>query len=153
IVANLNALIALFKTATSTIPIVAIAGDPVGSGLVASLSRPGGNITGVSVDAGREIYPKYAQILKDAVPSLSRLAILSNTDSLEKLLAETAQQLNLTFIGIKLSQISADHLRQGFDDMGRQHAQAILVGAAGDFLTYRRLICDLAAQQHLPSLY
>ena len=153
IVTNLNALIALFKTATSTIPIVGIAANPVETGLVASLSRPGGNVTGVSVDAGREIYPKQLQIIKEAIPSLSKLAILTTTDNWRQLLSTAAQQLNMTLFAIKLPQVGAGQLRQGFEDMARQGAQAVLVTPAGDFLAHRALLCELAARHRLPSLY
>ena len=153
IVTNLNPLIALFKTATSTIPIVAIAASPVESGLVASLSRPGGNITGVSIDAGREIYPKYLQIIKETIPALSRLAILTTTDTWQEILPATAQQLNVTLLGIKLSHVGPAQLRQSFEDMARQNAQAIWVSPAGDFLAHRTLLCELANRYRLPSLY
>lgn len=153
ILTNLNPLIALFKAATSTIPIVAIAADPVGAGLVSSLSRPGGNITGVTIEAGMEIYLKHLQILKEAVPSLSRLAILATTDFLERTLASTARQFNMTLLGIRLVQVSAEHLRQSFEDMARQKTQAILVSGAGEFVAHRALICELANRHHLPGLY
>src|SRR5436190_4061575 len=74
IVANQNPLVAALRAATDTIPIVAIVGDPVGFGLVSSLARPGGNITGVSVDAGIEFYGKRVQLLKEAVPAAERVA-------------------------------------------------------------------------------
>src|SRR5262249_17853399 len=65
------------KKATSTIPIVFIAsGDPVGTGLVASLSQPGGNVTGFSAQVSTELGPKRLQLLKDAFPGLSRVSVL-----------------------------------------------------------------------------
>jgi ABC-type uncharacterized transport system substrate-binding protein len=76
IVANQNPLVRALKRETASIPIVAIVGDPVGSGLVASLAHPGGNVTGVSVDAGIKIYGKRLQILKEAVPAISTVAYL-----------------------------------------------------------------------------
>ena len=68
IVVNLNDLIEAFAAATTTIPIVAIMGDPIATGLVANLAHPGGNLTGVSIDAGYEIVAKRLQILKEAMP-------------------------------------------------------------------------------------
>ncbi len=67
------------RQATTTIPIVTtVVSDPVGSGLVASLARPGGNVTGLTLLAGPEIVGKYLELLKAAVPALSRLAVLWN---------------------------------------------------------------------------
>src|SRR6185369_778977 len=77
IVANLNPLVAALKTATMTIPIAAIVGDPVGYGLVASLARPGANLTGVSTDAGIEIYAKRLQFLKETLPAANAVAYLA----------------------------------------------------------------------------
>src|SRR5882724_1878127 len=76
IVANLNDLVKTFAAATATIPIVAIIGDPIAGGLVTNLAHPGGNLTGVSINAGIEIYGKRLQILKEAVPSLTRVSHL-----------------------------------------------------------------------------
>src|ERR1051325_7552552 len=78
IVTNLNALASAFREVTQTIPIVAIVGDPLRSGLVDSLARPGGNITGVSIDAGFEIYGKQLQILKETVPVVTKIAFLAS---------------------------------------------------------------------------
>ena len=69
IIVNLNDLVKAFAAATATIPIVAIVGDPIAGGLVTNLAHPGGNITGVSVNAGIEIYGKRLQILKETMPS------------------------------------------------------------------------------------
>ncbi len=66
------------KGATATIPIVMIASDPVGSGLVASLARPGGNITGLTNEAGLEIFSKRLELLQEAAPKISRVGILAN---------------------------------------------------------------------------
>ena len=77
IIANQNQLVKALRNATGSIPIVAIVGDAVGSGLVESLSHPGGNITGVSVDAGIEIYGKRIQLLKEMVPAVDMIAYLS----------------------------------------------------------------------------
>ena len=77
IVTNSNPLVAAFKRATTTIPIVAIVAEPVRSGLVASLARPGGNVTGVSIDSGLEIYGKRLQLLTELVPSANRIGHLA----------------------------------------------------------------------------
>src|SRR5215217_4535232 len=79
IITNYNELVASFKAATSSIPIIGIVAEPVRSGLVTNLARPGGNLTGVSIDAGLEIYRKRLQILKELVPSLERVAFLASS--------------------------------------------------------------------------
>src|SRR6476620_5995220 len=66
-----------FKAASSTIPIVAITGDPVAFGVAASLARPGGNSTGATTDAGPEYYAKSVQVLKETVPTLSTLGFIA----------------------------------------------------------------------------
>jgi ABC-type uncharacterized transport system substrate-binding protein len=93
------------ERATATIPIVMIAGDPVGSGLIASLARPGGNITGLTSEASLEILSKRLELLKEAVPKISRVGILanrSNTPEARMLdaTAPTAQALRLTFLPV-----------------------------------------------------
>jgi putative tryptophan/tyrosine transport system substrate-binding protein len=80
ILVNLNSLAKTFAAATATIPIVAITGDPIAAGLVTSLAHPGGNLTGVSVDAGVEIVAKRLQILKEAIPKASKVAYLDSTN-------------------------------------------------------------------------
>src|SRR4029453_15166210 len=66
------------KNATTTIPIVFIAGDPLGSGVVPSLARPGGNLTGLSISLGEDFSGKWLELLKEAVPKISRVAVLWN---------------------------------------------------------------------------
>jgi len=82
IVAGANAVVLTLKKLTRTIPIVTfLAADPVGSGLVASLARPGGNVTGLTSTAGPEIYGKQLQLLKSAFPKILRVAIVVSRTS------------------------------------------------------------------------
>jgi putative tryptophan/tyrosine transport system substrate-binding protein len=93
--------------ATTTIPIVMITGvDPVSAGLVASLARPGGNVTGLAVDAGGEILGKRFELLKETLPNLSRLGILFNPDvaftrTRRTSMGETARALGLTLVPVE----------------------------------------------------
>jgi len=92
--------------ATATIPIVMTSVDPVGTGLVASLARPGGNVTGLTADAGGEILGKRFELLKETLPNLSRLGILFNPDvafirNRQTLMTETARTLGLTTIPVE----------------------------------------------------
>jgi ABC-type uncharacterized transport system substrate-binding protein len=104
--------------ATTTIPIVMTSGiDPVSAGLVASLARPGGNVTGLAVDAGNEILGKRFEMLKQMLPNLSRLGILFNPDvevnrSRLTSMTETARALGLTTIPVEASGLDA--LEQAF---------------------------------------
>jgi putative ABC transport system substrate-binding protein len=80
IVSNLNPLVKTFLAATATIPIVGITSDPITTGLIASLARPGGNLTGVTVEAGQDIIAKRLQLLKEAIPSAAKVSyLLSNS--------------------------------------------------------------------------
>ena len=93
--------------ATTTIPIVMTSGvDPVSAGLVASLARPGGNVTGLTVDTGGEILGKRFELLKETLPNLSRVGILWNPDvafnrSRLTSMTETARTLGLTLVRSK----------------------------------------------------
>jgi putative ABC transport system substrate-binding protein len=95
------------QSATGTIPIVLTTADPVAYGFAASLARPGGNITGVSVDAALEIWSKRLALLKEAVPTLSRVACLAWThagwDAPDvRALREAAQQMGVSLVGALL---------------------------------------------------
>ena len=84
IVASGNAIAQAVRAATGTVPIVWIGSDPIQAGFAASLARPSGNITGVTVDAGSEIWGKRIQMLKEAVPSASKVALLDMRASWER---------------------------------------------------------------------
>ena len=141
------------KEATSTIPVVmATSGDPVGAGLVASLARPGGNVTGLSVMAP-DMTGKRLQLLKEAVPEVSRVAILYDPASLAAVLLVkeaqvAARTLRLTVHPLEVR--TPDELGPAFDAMTRERAQALL--ALGDpfTMTHQRRILDLAAKRRLP---
>jgi putative tryptophan/tyrosine transport system substrate-binding protein len=98
IVSNLNDLVKAFMTVTATIPIVAVTGDPIAGGLLTNLARPGGNLTGVSINAGIEIYSKRLQVLKEAIPSAIKVAYLLSRGwgGTEAPFREAAQRLGIT---------------------------------------------------------
>jgi putative tryptophan/tyrosine transport system substrate-binding protein len=157
IVSNLNPLIKTFLAATATIPIVGITSDPVASGLIASLARPGGNLTGVSVEAGTEIIAKRLQILKEAIPSAARVAyLLSNSrpdgvdgDSYH----EAARRLGIVLTESFLSQVDEAQLRRSFAEMAEQRTDAMLLDGSGSFLAFRALLVELAAKSRIPVVY
>jgi ABC-type uncharacterized transport system substrate-binding protein len=144
------------KHATTTIPIViGWVADPVGSGLVASLAHPGGNITGWT-HSGMELRPKYLDLLKQAVPTATHIGILWNpanrvhVESLEILEATAkALKVQLYLAGVK----DPRELPIAFGMMAQKGTQALAVLPDGMFLTHRDSIIALAASSRLPALY
>jgi len=142
------------QRATSTIPIVmAYHPDPVGSGLAASLSRPGGNVTGMSV-LGRELDGKQLQLLKETVPETSRVAVLTNPTVPSNAIAlknlETAaRSMNLQILPL---QVPAGDFAAAFSAMKKNHAGALVVLGSSLFFAERKRIMELASQGRLPSI-
>src|SRR5882672_11408757 len=102
IVTGTNPVVIAFKAATSTIPIVAFMLDPLKAGLVTNLARPGGNLTGITLDAGIEIWGKRLQMLKEAIPSTAKAAFLGMRGgwegSPEQVLREAADRLGISLV-------------------------------------------------------
>jgi ABC-type uncharacterized transport system substrate-binding protein len=148
------ALLAVQK-ATSAIPIVsaAILVDPVGVGLVTSLARPGGNITGLASQY-EEIVTKQVQLLAEAVPNLSRLALLSHAGT-KRALSEAAAGAATT-LGLKarvLEVRAIEDLDGALRTAGHDRAQALLVLPSPILNAHRRVLIKLAASHRLPALY
>jgi putative tryptophan/tyrosine transport system substrate-binding protein len=144
------------KNATGTIPVV-ITGlaDPVGQGIVASLARPGGNITGVSAIV-TELYAKRVELLRELLPKASRIAALFNMSNPSLPPAWKEIETAARSLGIQpqlLDVRKAEDLRPAFDGAVRQRADALVVGL--DTLTQasQRVIVDLAARHRLPAAY
>jgi putative tryptophan/tyrosine transport system substrate-binding protein len=145
------------KRATAQIPIVMMnVYDPVGQGIVPSLARPGGNITGVIQDESAEIAAKRLQLLKDAVPNISRVAVLINMDepyaTVEwKALGQAAQSLRLALQAIPVH--SVGEYADAFDQMTKEKPDALFVAISAPLsFTNRRLIVELAAKRRLPTI-
>ena len=148
------------KQATTTIPIVMVGvSDPVGNGLVASLAHPGGNVTGVAGDTGLEILGKMLEVMKEAVPTASRVAILSNvasnTSSRRSSVLETletaAQKLGLTLRHFDAE--NRDDFDRLFSAMVRDRVNALLVRADPLVQANRTKIAELAERHRLPAIY
>jgi putative tryptophan/tyrosine transport system substrate-binding protein len=143
------------KQATTTIPMVMVGvGDPVGSGLVASLARPGGNITGLAV-LDPEIVGKQLEFLKDVLPTVSRVAVLWNPASANHALLVTAADVAAQALGVQLHLMEArgpDAFDSAFAPMTSVHAGALLVLADRMFGQHRRRLAELAAMSHLPAI-
>ena len=143
------------KQATSTIPIVGISGDPVQTGLIASLARPGGNLTGLAI-LSDELASKNLQLLKEAAPRVSRVAVLSNPDNpvgghVLKRLQEVAPAL-----GVKLQPLAvrgSGDLEVAFAAAVKERAEALLVFGDAIFADLRHHITDFAARRRLPAIY
>jgi putative ABC transport system substrate-binding protein len=137
------------KQATREIPIVAIAGDPIGAGLVASLARPGGNITGLS-NMGAETAGKSVELFRDMLPSLRRVAVLANpVDSFTKSILEQVQLAGRT-AGIEIAPAMVrglDEVEAAFAAMTRERADAVVVQS----IFFPKTIADLAIKYRLPS--
>jgi putative tryptophan/tyrosine transport system substrate-binding protein len=144
------------KRATSTIPIVmAVIGDPVGSGLVSNLAHPGGNVTGFSVLAA-ELSAKRLQILKEAIPRLTRVAALWNPDT--RWHAKEGEHLKAVApsLSIKLSFVSVrtpEEFSPAFAAVRRARAQALYVLSDALFGIHRRTLLELASSARLPDIY
>ena len=143
------------KKATTTIPIVmANVGDPVGAGLVASLGRPGGNVTGNSV-LSPELNSKRLQILKDAVPKLVRVGLLRQagaTDLQMKEIRPAALELKLKLEEIE-TQPDAKGLESAFQTAKQKQVNAIMTTVARPFFAERKRIVELASKYRLPAIY
>jgi putative ABC transport system substrate-binding protein len=146
------------KNATSTIPIVMTSSvDPVAEGLIASLARPGGNVTGLSTLAP-ELNTKRLEILKDTLPNLSRVGILlgpsgsSITDLFAKELSPAAMALNLKMEEIK-TQPDAKGLESAFQTAKQKQVGAIMVNPGRRFAAERKRIAELASKYWLPAIY
>src|SRR6185312_10983265 len=126
------------KSATSEVPVVFISvGAPVDIGLVKSLAKPGGNMTGVAFEAAEETYAKRLQLLTQIVPGLSRVAILGAADDPNFTFAMTSLKGSAPTLGVSISPVeinSADDLGNAFDEMKRAQIQALLV--VSGYLTY-----------------
>ncbi len=145
------------KNATGTIPIVvAGVGDPVELGLIASLARPGGNVTGLSFSVGMDIFGKGLELLREAVPKFRRVAILSNPGNPSHALAITNVKGAAGSFGVQLQLLEAREPNQfdgAFAAMAKERVDALLVVADGMFILHRARLADLAAKNRVPSMH
>jgi putative ABC transport system substrate-binding protein len=158
IYASSSRLALSFKAATSTIPLVVFSGDPVAYGIVSSLARPGGNITGLTLYAGTGILGKRLELLHEVVPGASKVANLVSEAEWEgpytAATREFAQRLGLSLVGPPLAApFTEAEYRRVFAAMTQQGADALLVGDQAENFTNRQLIVELAGKAGLPALY
>jgi len=143
------------KEATATIPIVMTQdADPVGAGFVASLARPGGNITGLS-NMGADLRGKHLELLKEIIPKLSRVGVVIVPEQLggrlmkELEIAAKALALQLRTLEVR----SAEDIEPAFHAANKGRAQAILAGATSVLLSRRAQVAELAVKYRLPVMY
>ena len=160
IVTSASRLVLSFKAATHTIPVVASMADPVPSGIVTSIARPGGNITGVSVEAGLEIWGKRLQVLREAVPAASKVGFLGSRQIWDlpgggqvAATREAAAQVGITLLGPPLESLQEEEYRRVVGAMARERVEGMIVGDQLEHVTYRRLIVNLAENARLPTVF
>ena len=156
IVSNHNDLVKAFAEATATIPIVGITGDPIAAKLVTNLAHPGGNLTGVSNNAGNEILGKRMQVLKEAMPLAAKVVSLQSgagDNSMRLALREAGQHLGIALIAKVVSEVNDAQIRGAFAEIAQQRFDAAIVDGGGSFLAYRVLIIELAGKYRLPVVY
>jgi putative ABC transport system substrate-binding protein len=138
------------------IPIVFLAsGDPVALGLVDSLARPGGNITGITSIA-EVLAGKRLEILKETIPKISRVAVLWNRRAPESVQQWKESQLSARDLGLQLHSMdvsSADKFESAFNEATKARSAAVAGTHASLFTTNRKRIVDLAAKNQLPAIY
>jgi putative ABC transport system substrate-binding protein len=144
------------KSATTTVPIVFIASDPLGSGLVRSLARPAGNLTGLSLALGDEFSSKWLELLKEAVPNVTRVAVLWNpvnpaSSHYVTVLRDAAEKLG---VRLQLQAVSdPDQFNGAFATIVAERAQALIVVVDAVTARYRERVVGLAMRNRLPTMY
>ena len=148
----------VLKAATNAVPMVVYGGDPVALGLITNLAHPGGNLTGVVVDAGIEIESKRLELLREAVPSASRVAYLAPRSMWESSFGTGAQvagkRIGVSVVGVPIESPAGEtEYRRAFAWMSTDAPDALFVADTEENLTYRRLIVELAREARLPTFY
>jgi len=144
------------QRATTDIPIVAVGvGDPVRSGLAASLARPGGNVTGASIIA-TDLAPKHIELLMAVVPKLSRIAFLMNSGTPLHPTILSGVQAAARQVGIEVMPVDArtpESIEGSFTSMVKKHVEAVIVAPDAMFVSKRRQIVELCTKNRFPSIF
>jgi putative tryptophan/tyrosine transport system substrate-binding protein len=156
IVTGTNPVVIAFRAATSTIPVIAFMLDPLEAGLVTNLARPGGNLTGITLDAGIEIWGKRLEMLKEAIPSTATAAFLGMRDgwdeSFGQVLRDAAGRLGISLTWMLPQSGTPAEIERVFAAMQQQRLDAVLVSGEGDLYANRQLIAELAHKHRLPAM-
>jgi putative tryptophan/tyrosine transport system substrate-binding protein len=153
IVTGTNPVVIAFKAATNTIPIVAFMIDPLKAGLVASLARPGGNVTGITLDPGIEIWGKRLELLKEAVPSTAKAAFLGMREGWEgtfgQAMRDIAARLGISLVSMLPNAGTPSEIERVFAEIAERRPDAVLVTGEGDLYANRQLIAELAQKYRM----
>lgn len=147
------------KRATTTIPIVASTGDPVRFGIVSNLARPGGNVTGVSVDAGLEVWAKRLDLLASAVPKMRNVVYISSeggwTGPAGQVVRDAAQKLGISLVkGTLSSPYGEAEYRSTFSSLQRDQLDGLILSDEANLHRPRKLLLiQLIQQSRLPAIY
>jgi putative ABC transport system substrate-binding protein len=157
IFAAMGRLALLCKAATTTIPILAISADPIGVGLVPSIARPGGNVTGFAIDGGFEIYGKRIGLLIEAISKPSNVGYLASRGYWERPIGaavrEAASRARISLTGELLGSFNEQEYQRVFNSMGQDRADALVVSEEAEHLDHRATIVELAAKGRIPAIY
>jgi putative ABC transport system substrate-binding protein len=158
IIAIVDPLAVRFKEATATIPLITVTGDPVALGLVTTFARPGGNITGISADAGQDIWGKRLSLLLEATQKSSNARFLCLRSVWEMAtgdaVREAAKRLGIPLSGMVLDEaIDESKIRSAFTTMGQDRVDALMVSDSAELFPHRQLIVELAARGRIPAVY
>ncbi len=152
-----NAAAVAAANATQTIPIVMLSvGDPVGSGLVASLARPGGNVTGLAFSVGLETLDKGLELLKEMIPNVRQVAVLANPGNPLYSLAMERVNAAGRSLGLQLHLLEVrgpDDFDRAFAAMARKRVAAVFVVSEAMFIFHRGRLAELEARHRLPSMH
>jgi putative tryptophan/tyrosine transport system substrate-binding protein len=161
IVAITNHIAQAVHAANGTTPIVLFGGSVVEDGIVGSLAHPGGKITGVDAFAGEEMWGKLLQLLKEAVPSVSKVAFLAlrgwggrgSGAGQKQVLQDASQRLQISLVPALIDESTPSEFQRAFAEIAKEGADAIMVHGRGELVRSRQLIVELAQKNHLPAIY
>jgi len=156
IVTGTNPVVIAFKAATSTVPVVAFMIDPLQAKLITSLGRPGGNLTGITLDPGIEIWGKRLELLKEAVPQTTRTAFLGMREGWEgsfgQAKRDVAGRLGISLISMLPNGGTSAEIERVFAEVAEQRPDGVLNTGEGDLYANRQLIAELAQKYRMPTM-
>jgi putative ABC transport system substrate-binding protein len=147
----------LLKRLTTSIPIISISGDPVVLGVVSNIARTNSNVTGISIDAGFEIFGKRFQFLRESVGSLSNTRFLCREDQRAgpswKSLKNAADKANILISPAIINNFESSEYERVFAALHTERVDGLFLPANPEHITRRQLIVDLAAKHRIPTIY
>jgi putative ABC transport system substrate-binding protein len=146
-----------FKSATATIPLVTVTSDPIRAGLVQSIARPGGNITGITGDTGSEIWGKRLGLLREAAPNIANIRFLATRISWEgpfgEAVREAAQQVRIPLAATLVERSDEAEYLRVLAAIEQDRVDGLVVSDSADHFPFRQLIVEWAARNRIPAIY